>query len=183
MRCSGWSSLAISACSVVALALVVSAPAGAHVTAPRPFLSVSATDELDLLVPNERKAPMTGFVVVVPADFRIVSAASTDGWNAGADGKIASWHNGSLAPGAETMFAIELEAPPQPGPATLRTQQHYPDGGVVRWDVALTVTPAPEAAPSQNLGWAVITALLGLLALTVIGVLLWRRRTAALQER
>jgi uncharacterized protein YcnI len=180
MRCSGWSSLAISACNVVALALVVSAPAGAHVTAPRPFLSASDTDELDLLVPNERKAPMTGFVVVVPADFRIVSASSTDGWNAGADGKVASWHNGTLAPGAETTFALELEAPSEPGPATLRTQQHYPNGRVVRWDVGLTVTPVSETAPAQNLGWAVISGLLGLLALTAVGVLLWRRRTAAL---
>ena len=180
MRCSGWSSLASSACSVVALALVLSAPASAHVTAPRPFLSASSTDELDLLVPNERKAPMTGFLVVVPADFRIMSASSTDGWDAGADGKVASWHNGSLAPGAETMFALELEAPSEPGPATLRTQQHYPDGRVVRWDVGLIVTPTPEAPPSQNLGWAVIAGLLGLLALTAFGAWLWRRRTAAL---
>ena len=180
MKCSGWSSLAISACSA---ALVLAAPAGAHVTAVTPFVYASETGALELRVPNERDAPMTGFVVIVTDDFRIVSASSGGGWSGGSDGTTASWHDGSLDPGAETTFTLEVEAPSEPGPASFRTEQHYPDGGIVRWDVSLTVAPAPESPPSQNLGWAVITALAGLLALTAVAVLLWRRRTAALQER
>ena len=178
MRCSGWSSLATSACSA---ALVLAAPAGAHVTAVTPFVYASETGALELRVPNERDAPMTGFVVIVTDDFRIVSASSGGGWSGGSDGTTASWHDGSLDAGAETTFTLEVEAPSEPGPASFRTEQHYPDGQIVGWDVGLTVVPARGSAPSENLGLAVITALVGLLVLTVFGVLLWRRRTAALR--
>jgi hypothetical protein len=47
--------------------------------------------------------------------------------------------------------------------------------------VPFTVTPANE--PSQRLGAALIVAILGLLALTIGGGLVWRRHAGALQER
>jgi uncharacterized protein YcnI len=144
------------------------------VIAVRPYVEAAATGELELQAPNERRLPMTGFVVHVPDGFRIVAARPAEGWNAGADRTIATWHGGSLPVGDETTFTLEVDAPSEPGPATLRTEQHYPDGGIVRWNVPLTVTPAGDT-PAQNLGWALVVSALGLLVLGLIGVLAWRR--------
>jgi uncharacterized protein YcnI len=178
MKCSGWSSRAISVCSTAALALLLAGSAGAHVIALRPYVEAARTNEIELEAPNERQLPMTGFAVVVPDGFRIVSARPAEGWSAGTDAMFGGWHGGSLAPGDEETFTLEVEAPSAPGPAVLRTEQHYPDGRVVRWNVALTVVP-PSETPSQNLGGALAAAVLGVLVLGVIAALAWRRRRPA----
>jgi len=126
-------------------------------------------------VPNERDEPMTGFSVTVPSDFVIVHAHPADGWDSEGDASTATWSEGSLAPGAEEKFGLELEAPTGPGPATLQATQRYPGGEVVEWPVVLTVLPATDS-PSENLGWAVVTAGIGLLVVVAIAVLAWRRR-------
>jgi len=177
MRCSAWSSLAISVCS----AFVVVAPASAHVEIAPSYVAARGTATLSLTGPNERDEPMTGFSVAVPRDFRIVSARSAAGWRGEVQGARAIWRGGSLAPEAEATFSLEVEAPSGPGPAQLEAVQRYPGGDVVTWDVGLTVTPEPEAS-SQNIGWAVLTAAVGLGVLTVIGVALLRR-TRSLQEK
>lgn len=168
--------------AVILVSLALAAPATAHIEAVPPFLAAGDSETISLTVPNERDAPMTGFRVVVPSDFRIVAARPAEGWSAEVKGASANWHGGSLSPGAETTFTLEVEAPTEPGPATLEAEQHYPDEAVARWAVYLTVTPAAET-PSQNLGWAVVAAVLGLLALTAFGIFVWRRRSAPLQER
>ena len=50
MRCSGWSSLAISVCS----ALVLAAPAAAHVVATPGFLPSESSESITFEAPNER---------------------------------------------------------------------------------------------------------------------------------
>ena len=179
MRCSGWSSLAISASSALALAFASSA--AAHVVSTPAFLSAGASGTLSLTVPNERDEPMNGFAVTVPSEFRIVHAHPASGWDQAAEGSTATWTGGSLAPSSETTFALELEAPTEPGPARLEAVQRYADGDVVTWDVDLTVTPESEP-PSQNLGWALLTAVIGLTVIIAVGVALLRR-TRSLQEK
>ena len=76
---------------------------------------------------------------------------------------------------------MELEAPAGPGPAALQAKQLYAGGEVVAWPVALTVIPSSEPS-SQNIGWAVLTAVVGLGVLTAIGLALLRR-TRSLQEK
>jgi uncharacterized protein YcnI len=178
MRCSGWSSLAISVCSA---ALVLAAPAAAHVTVLPPFVSAGDTASLSLTGPNERDEPMTSFELSVPNDFRVVHVHPADGWDERVQGSTATWTGGSLAPGAETTFRLELEAPSAPGPALLEAVQRYPGGDVVTWGVALTVTPESSSS-SQNLGWALVTALIGVAVIAAVGVALLRR-TRSLHER
>ena len=177
MRFSGWSSLAISICSVLAFA----APAAAHITLVPPILSAGDAATLSLTGPNERDEPMTGFAVSVPSEFRIVHAHPADGWESSVHGSTAIWTDGSLAPGAEATFRLELEAPTEPGPAQLEAVQRYRDGDVVTWDIGLTVTPG-SAASSQNLGWALVTAVIGVVVMTAIGIA-FLRRTRSLQEK
>ena len=77
MRCSGWSSLAISACS--ALALVLAAPAAAHVVASPTFLASQSSESIGFEAPNERDDPMTSFTLSAPDGIEIEHAHPVEG--------------------------------------------------------------------------------------------------------
>jgi hypothetical protein len=177
MRCSAWSSLVISVCS----ALLLAAPAAAHVTVMPHFIAAGATASLRFSMPNELDRPMTGFSLLIPGDFRIVAVSSAEGWNADVQGRRVTWTGGSLDPADEAAFAVELEAPTAPGPANLEAEQLYPGDGALPWAVELTVTPASDT-PSQNLAVAAVIALMGLLVLSALGLAILKR-TRSLQEK
>jgi hypothetical protein len=158
----------------------VAAPAAAHVTVVPPFVSANGTASLSLTGPNERHEPMNAFEVTVTSEFRIVRAHPADGWDSSVRGSTAIWSDGSLAPGAEATFRLELEAPSAPGPATLEAVQRYSDGDAVTWAVELTVTPETESS-SQNLGWALVTAVIGVGVMVTIAIA-FLRRTRSLQD-
>ncbi len=179
MRCSGWSSLAISVCS--ALALGLAPPASAHVVAMPPFVAAGGDATISLSAPNERSEPMTGFTVTVPSGFAIFDAHAP-GWTATVEGSTATWTGSTLSAGAEAEFVVQIEGPPEPGPAELEAEQLYPGGEIVRWPVALTVVPAAES-PSQNLALAAAVGLIGLLVVAGIVAVAWWRRGRLLQER
>ena len=170
MRCSAWSSLAIS----VSSALVLASPAVAHVTVAPPFLAAGETKTLELTAPNERDVVMSGFAVRVPAGFSIVEAPRpTIGWEGTIRGETANWSGCCLYPEQEAVFALDVTAPREPGPAQIEVRQLYPDGKHVRWSVPLTVVPADES--SQQLGWTLVLAAAVLVAITAIALLAWRR--------
>ncbi len=179
MRCSGWSSLAISVCSALALA----GTAAAHVVATPTFLPSGSSESITFAAPNERDDPMTGFALTVPAGLEIEHAHPVDGWVESQEGSTATWTNGVLEPNAEIGFGMSLKADADPGLVTVQAEQRYEDGSVVSWPVVLTITPAEES-PSQNLALAGIVALIGVLAVVAIGMIAWRRRSSdALQEK
>ena len=172
MRCSGWSSLAISVCS----ALVLAGSASAHVVATPGFLPSGSSESITLAVPNERDEPMIGFSVTAPAKLEIKHAHDVDGWDEQVGGLTASWRGGSLAPDDEVSLGITLRADAEPGVVQLEAMQSYDSGAVVRWPVAITVTPATES-PSRNLALPGVLALIGVLAIVAIAMLAWRRRS------
>ena len=178
MKCSGWSSLAISVCS----ALVLAGSASGHVFPTPQFLPSQSTESVTLDVPNERDVPMTGFVVTVPAGLEIAHAHPADGWDEEFDDSSARWTGGPLAALATTQFGISLKAATDPGAVVLETELLYDDGGVVRWSVPMTVTPAEEGT-SQNLALAAVVGLIGLLVVGAVAMLAWRRRQPSLQEK
>ena len=148
MRCSGWSSLAISACS--ALALLLASPAAAHVFAAPPFVPSGSSESVTFSGPNERDVPMTAFALTVPSGLEIAHAHEVEGWDESIDGSTATWLGGPLAPNAEIGFGITLDADVEPGVVELQAVQLYGDGGEVSWPVALTITPCgrePVAEP------------------------------------
>ena len=171
MRCSGWSSLAISVCS----ALVLAGGACAHVVPEPAFLPSGSSDSITFVGPNERDAPMIAFELTVPAGVAIEHAHEVEGWDESFDGSTATWLGGPLAPSEEIAFGITLKAEAEPGVVDLQAEQRYPDGGVVSWPVALTITPSTEN-PSQNLALAGVVALVGVLAAVAVAMLAWRRR-------
>jgi uncharacterized protein YcnI len=172
MRCSGWSSLAISICS----ALVLAGTASAHVFGSPQFIPSGSTETITLDVPNERKAPMTSFVVKVEKGLEIEHAHPADGWEEDVTSDTATWSGGSLAGFQITKFLLSLKATAEPGPVAFQTELRYDSGAVVRWPVSLTVVPGNEK--SQNLTLAAVVGLVGLLVVGAVAMLAWRRRTA-----
>ena len=175
MRCSGWSSLAISVCSALALLLLAS-PAAAHVIAAPAFVPSGGSESVTFSGPNEREVPMTAFALTVPEGLEIAHAHEIEGWDESIDGSTATWLGGPLAPDAEIGFGITLEADVEPGVVELQAVQRYRDGGEVSWPVALTITPADES-PSQNLALAGVVGLIGVLLVAAVAMLAWRRRS------
>ncbi len=183
MRCSAWSSLAISVCS----ALLLAPSAAAHVTPTPSFITADATTSLRLSGPNERGEPMTAFVVTVPVAFRVVAAEPSDGWTADATESTATWRGGRLEAGKEATFTLRITAPKKPGAIELEAVQRYPGGESVRWPVGLTVIPGfaleTRRIASIHLSGVVIFTVLGLLPAGVVVVLVRRKRRRSLQER
>jgi uncharacterized protein YcnI len=172
-----------SAAALGALALAFPAVAGAHLSVTPAFLVAGATQELAVTVHNDRDTTMTGFELVVPADFRIVSISTTPGWSGGVEGRTATWTGGAVAAAEPVTFELALEASAAAGSAELRGDQLYPDGKVVEWPLDMTIVPASEAG--DDFSWVGIwfVALVGLLALAAIAFLLVRRRRRPLQEK
>ena len=172
MRCSGWSSLAISVCS----ALVLAGTASAHVVATPGFLPSGSSESITFSGPNERNDPMTAFALTVPAGLVIEHAHEVESWDESIDGSTATWNGGPLVSGMEVGFGMTLAADTQPGLVELQAEQRYADGSVVSWPVVLTITPETES-PSQNLALIGVIALIGVLAVVAVAMLAWRRRS------
>jgi uncharacterized protein YcnI len=171
--------LALS-CAVVAMPLFTSR-AAAHISPEPSFLAAESTGTIELNGHNDRSEPMTGFAVQVPGDFRLLDAEEVSGWRTEVGGSRATWRDGSLAGNTGETFSVVLQAPSAPGPATLDVEQIYAGGDVLRWPVPLTITPADESS-SQNIGWALVTGVLGLALFGAIGYL-FLRRSRPVRER
>ena len=177
MRCSGWSSLAISVCS----ALLLAAPAAAHVY-PRPsYVEGGRTSTISLSVPNEREAGMTSIEITAPDGFRMIAAQPPAGWTAEVNGRVARWSGAPLPARGSATLTLELRAPAESGDVELTATERFADGGTVTWPVALTVVPGDE--PGQHLGAALAAGVIAILGLTAAGLFLWQRRVRSLQER
>jgi uncharacterized protein YcnI len=178
MRCSAWSSLAISVCS--ALALVFAGTASAHVIATPSYVPSKGSETFIFSGPNERKRPMTSFTLTTPAGLQIEHAHPVDGWKEVFAASKATWTGGSLAPGADIPFRVTIKATTEPGILQVKADQGYADGGIVTWQVPITVVP-PEESPSQNLALAGVVGLLGVLVVVAVAMLARRRRSLPIE--
>jgi hypothetical protein len=159
------------------VALLLAAPAAAHVVASPTFLPSMSSESISLEVPNERSDPMTSFTVTAPDGLEIEHAHAVEGWDGTVEDGAATWTGGSLAAKATATFGITLKADVDPGTATLQAKQGYDSGAIVDWPVALTVTPAEES-PSENLALAGVVGLIGVLVVVAVAALVLRRRSA-----
>jgi hypothetical protein len=173
MRCSAWSSLAISVCS--GLALLFAGTASAHVIAMPTYVASGSSQTIIFSGPNERQRPMTSFVLTTPAGVEITHVHPVDGWTEESTASTATWTGGSLAPRADIPFRVTLRATADPGVLQVKAEQRYPDGGIVSWPIGITVLP-PKASPSQNLALAGVVGLIGVLLVVAVAMLALRRR-------
>ena len=144
---------------------------------PVPQFLRTGVRTVSFAVPNERPEPMSGVTISVPAGFRIVQAGPTAGWAATVDGSTSTWRGGPLAHLAIETFRLDVDVTSDPGLVTLDTMQLYPSGATVDWPATLTVVPGPDDEQSQNVGKALIAAIVGVGLVVIAGVALlaWRR--------
>jgi hypothetical protein len=164
--------------AVAAAAFVLGAPARAHVIVSPTFLPVGETQTIELSVPNERDAPMTGFVVTAPAGLDVSGAESAEGWSASVEGQVATWSGGSLPAKLSVTFGLKVRANAEPGQLELQAEQRYADGEV-RWSVALTIVPGSDATGSDSGSSGLLVGAIvaiGLFMTAAISLLARRRR-------
>lgn len=168
-----------------ATALLLAAPAAAHLAAEPNYLPVGGKQRIALTVHNDRDETMTGFRLTAPDGLRILGTGGGSGWNEVAEEGTATFSGGSLAPDTPVVFEVDVEAvTTEPGTLDLTGDQLYPDGESVTWDVALTVVPPGAGPPSDEGGDATAIVLLAVVgALLLVGVVLvWRLRRRPLGE-
>jgi len=119
---------------------------------------------------------MTTFTVTAPAGLEITHVHPVEGWDEKFSASQASWTGGSLAPRANIPFRLTVKATADPGTVQMKADQGYADGGIVSWQVPITVLP-PAASPSQNLARAGVVGLIGVLLVVAIAMLALRRKS------
>jgi hypothetical protein len=152
-------SAAFALCGL-ALALLTSTQASAHVVPVPQFLRTGPLRTVSFAVPNERPEPMSGVTIDVPDGFRILRAHPAAGWTATVDGSTSTWRGGPLAHLAIETFRLDVSVESDSGLVTLDTTQLYPSGATVHWPATLTVVPGNDVGQSQ-IGWRLIAAIVG----------------------
>ena len=165
---------ALAICAL-AIALVTSSHASAHVVPVPQFLTTGVVTTVSFAVPNERPEPMSGVTISVPEGFRIVRAHPAAGWTATLDGSTSTWRGGPLAHLTVETFRLEVDVTARPGLATLDTLQLYPSGATVNWPATVTVVPGQNDG-SHDVAWGLVAALIGVGLVVVAGVAVLARR-------
>jgi hypothetical protein len=160
----------------VAVVLVTSSGASAHVVPVPQLLARGMVTTVGFAVPNERPEPMSGVTIRVPARFRIVRAHPTAGWSATVDGSTSTWRGGPLAHLTVETFRLDVDVTASPGPVTLDTLQLYPSGATVNWPATLTVVPGAEDESEQNVRWILAAGIPGLVVIAGVALLALRGR-------
>ena len=177
MRFSAWSSLSISVFS----ALVLAAPAAAHLSIDPAKVAQGQDVDLVFSVPNEDDAIGVDHVTLgIPQDFKLDDVEAKPGWTQSRTGQAVTWSGGLIPKGTFARFAIRGTAPAKVETVLFNVLVGDRTGKSITYRVGLDVTSGStydEGARTLGkaaLGVAVVAALLGLGALFV-GLYLWLR--------
>jgi hypothetical protein len=173
----------LAACLAAVLALALAPVAGAHPFFERGFAERGAETALVLVVPNERRAPMTGIELTGPPSVKLAAAESTAEWSGSIDGRRASWLGGHVPFLGNARVVVRLTPTGEPGATAFQLRQQFADERSVSWPMELTVTPGTVADGNGSLVGVTVGAIAIVAALTV-GFVVWlRRRPRTLQEK
>jgi uncharacterized protein YcnI len=177
MRFSAWSSLSISVCS----ALVLAAPAAAHLSIDPAKVAMRQEVELVFSVPNEDDAIGVDHVTLgIPQDFQLDDAEAKPGWTQSRTGQAVTWSGGLIPKRTFARFAIRGTAPAKTETVLFNVLVGDRTGKSITYRVGLDVTAASTQDKGARtlgkaaLGIAILAAVLGLAALFV-GLYLWLR--------
>jgi uncharacterized protein YcnI len=177
MRCSAWSSLAISVYS--ALVLAGSAAAGVDVSPTR--IDPGSTSRLFFWVANDGKTAIDGVAVGIPADFQLGEAESKSGWKTSVRSRTATWEGSKIAPGQFAFFSVTVRAPATEERALFSVLASTVKGGTQTWQARVDVVPAPPVHDDRARVTAtialIVAAVAALLALSggILALWLWLR--------
>ena len=172
MRFSGWSLRAISACSAAIAALVLAAPAAAHLSISPPSVQTGQLVDLVFSVPNEDdKFGVERVTLGIPPDFDLDDAEAKVGWTQSRTGQAVTWSGGTIPKGEFARFAIRGTAPANAETVLCNVLVGDRRGMSITYHVGLDVAAhGPRDAGARSLGKAalavgVIAAVLSLGAL------------------
>jgi uncharacterized protein YcnI len=177
MRFSAWSSLSISVCS----ALVLAAPAAAHLSIDPPNVVKGELVDLVLSVPNEADAVGVNHVTLgIPQDFKLDDAEAKPGWAQSRTGQAVTWSGGLIPKGTFARFAIRGTAPAKVETVLFNVLVGDRTGKSITYRVGLDVTgTAGQDKGARTLGKAAlgvaITAAVLALGALFVGLYLWLR--------
>ena len=183
MRCSGWSSLAISVSS--ALALVLAAPAAAHLSINPTQVRAGALVDLVFSVPNAEDGRGVDQVTIrIPQEFQLDDAESKAGWTQSRAGRAITWRGGPIPRGQFARFAIRGTAPTHAGSVLFNVLAGDRTGASITYRVGLDVTAhGPEDDGARSLGTAALAAAVVAIVLSLaalfVGLYLWLRPSTA----
>jgi uncharacterized protein YcnI len=177
MRFSAWSSLSISVCS----ALVLAAPAAAHLSIDPAKVHKGQLVDLVLSVPNEDDAIGVDHVTLgIPQDFELDDAEAKPGWTQSRTGQAITWSGGLIPKGTFARFAIRGTAPAKVETVLFNVLVGDRTGKSITYRVGLDVTATSAQDTGARtlgkaaLGVAIVAAVLALGALFV-GLYVWLR--------
>jgi uncharacterized protein YcnI len=177
MRFSAWSSLSISVCS----ALVLAAPAAAHLSIDPPKVIKGQVVDLVFSVPNEDDAVGVDHVTLgIPQDFQLDDMESKPGWTQSRTGQAVTWSGGLIPKGTFARFSIRGTAPAKAETVLFNVLVGDRTGKSITYRVGLDVTATSQQDKGARtlgkaaLGVAIVAAILALGALFV-GLYLWLR--------
>ncbi len=177
MRFSAWSSLSISVCS----ALVLAAPAAAHLSIDPANVQKGQTVDLVFSVPNEADAIGVNHVTLgVPQDFDLDDAEAKPGWTQSRTGQAITWSGGLIPKGTFARFTIRGTAPAKVETVLFNVLVGDRTGKSITYRVGLDVNAASgQDKGARTLGKAalavsIVAAVLALGALFV-GLYVWLR--------
>ena len=162
------------AASVAVVALVLAPAASAHPAFERGFAPAGSEAALVLVVPNERRAPMTALELAAPPSVNVLAAESTAGWHGSVAGRRAVWTGGHVPPLGIARVVVHLTPTGEPGPVTFGVRQRFADGRAVNWPLELTVTPGSAVDREGFRGVALAVVAVAAAASAVF--VLWLRR-------
>jgi uncharacterized protein YcnI len=177
MRFSAWSSLSISVCS----ALVLAAPAAAHLSIDPATVVKGQLVDLVFSVPNEADAVGVDHVTLgIPQAFQLDDAEAKPGWTQSRTGQAITWSGGLIPKGTFARFAIRGTAPATVETVLFNVLVGDRTGKSITYRIGLDVTAASNQDKGARtlgkaaLGVAIVAAVLALGALFV-GLYLWLR--------
>jgi uncharacterized protein YcnI len=180
MRCRGWSSRGIWACSAVA-ALAFAPAAGAHLSIDPARVHTGALADLVFSVPNEDDAIGVDHVTLgIPADFQLDDMEAKPGWTQSRTGQAITWSGGLIPKGTFARFAIRGTAPAKVETVLFNVLVGDRTGKSITYRVGLDVTgTAGQDKGARTLGKAAlgvaITAAVLALGALFVGLYLWLR--------
>ena len=177
MRFSGWSSLAISACS----ALIFAAPAGAHLSVNPDMVRAGALVDLVFSVPNAADPNGIDRVTIGgPQGFVLDDGESITGWAQSRTGQSVTWSGSNIPLREFARFTIRGTVPDQAGRVLFNVLVGDRTGYSLSYRVGVTaVAHGPRDNGARSLGKAaLIVALIGAglaLAALFVALYVWLR--------
>ena len=163
MRFSGWSSLAISACSFLVLAATASA--GVQVSPAR--IDPASTGRLFFWVANDGKSPIDAIAIGVPADFQLAEAEMKAGWKTSVRSRTATWEGSRIRPGQFAFFSVTVRAPATEERALFSILTSTAKGETLTHQVSVDVVRAPPVRDARARSIATIALIVASVAAIV----------------